>query len=193
VSSWWGDPYLYAFWREALKTDSLIRKVREFQPSEANIEDVVENPDRDPAFWTLVKSRCSLYGRLDHEAFVEWDVDRYWKQEAIIKNLSVIRSLSERMEVTEGQGVEVLEAYDRASVLLHYPFDSDDKWNETLREKWYSEQEQQKLFQILASRKGRWILPRRMVTGPTFSTRGSESYITAEGWWPVTKNQGQML
>ena len=154
-----GDPYLGAFWREALKTDNLIHKVKEFRFSEANIEKVVNNPDRDAAFWTLVKSCCSWRGRLDRKAFLEWDVAKYWDPEAIIKNLLVVRSLSDRLEFVEAQGVEVLEQFGDATALIHYPFAPHDKWNETLREKWYSEQEQEKLFQILASRKGRWIVP----------------------------------
>jgi hypothetical protein len=59
----------------------------------------------------------------------------------------------------EGQGVEILEPYGEATTFLQYPFDRYNKWNEALREKWHSEQEQEKLFKILASRKGRWILP----------------------------------
>ena len=43
-----GDSYLGAFWREALKTDNLIRKATEFKATEANVEEVVGNPDRDP-------------------------------------------------------------------------------------------------------------------------------------------------
>lgn len=154
-----GDPYLGAFWREALTTDNLIHKVKEFRFSEANIKKVVNNPDRDPAFWTLVKSRCSWRGRLDRKAFLEWDVAKYWDPEAIIKNLLVVRSLSDRLEIVEARGIEVLKQFGDATALIHYPFEPHDKWNETLREKWYSEQEQEKLFQILASRKGRWIVP----------------------------------
>ena len=71
-----------------------------------------------------------------------------------------MRSLSDRLDVIEGQDVEVLEPYGEATALLQYPFDRYDKWNEALLEKWRSEEEQAKPFQILASRKGRWILPR---------------------------------
>jgi hypothetical protein len=154
-----GDPYLGAFWREALKTDNLIRKARKFKAKEANVQEVVGNPDRDPAFWTLVKSQCSWEGRLDRKAFLLWDVVKAWKRETILESLSRVRSLSDRLDVIEGQVVEILERYGEGTAFLHYPFGWYDKWNEALREKWHSEQEQEKLFQILASRKGRWILP----------------------------------
>jgi hypothetical protein len=154
-----GDHYLEAFWREALKTDNLIRKATKFSAKQASVEEVVSNPDRDPAFWTLVKSQCSWQGRLDHTAFLEWNVTKAWKRERILESLSAVRSLSDRLDVIEGQGVEVLEPYGEATAFLQYPFNPNDKWNEVLREKWHSEQEQEKLFQILASRKGRWILP----------------------------------
>ena len=42
------DSYLGAFWREALKTDNLIRKATEFKATEETVEEVVGNPDRDP-------------------------------------------------------------------------------------------------------------------------------------------------
>ena len=154
-----GDPYLGAFWREALKTDNLIRKAMKFKAKQANVEEVASNPDRDPAFWTLVKSQCSWQGRLDRKAFLEWNVAKAWKRETILESLSKVRSLSDRLDVIEGQGVEILEPYGEAIAFFQYPFDWYDKWNEALREKWHSEQEQEKLFQILASRKGRWILP----------------------------------
>lgn len=154
-----GDPYLAAFWREALKTDSLIHKAAKFNAIQATVEEVVNNPDRDPAFWTLVKSQCSWQGRLDRKAFLEWNVTKAWKREGILESLSKVRSLSNRLDVIEGQGVEVLESYDEATAFLQYPFSPYDKWNEALRQKWYSELEQEKLFQTLASRKGRWILP----------------------------------
>ena len=153
-----GDPYLGAFWREGLKTDNLIRKAMKFNATQANVEEVVGDLDRDPAFWTLVKSQCSWQGRLDRKAYLEWNVAKAWKRETILESLSKVRSLSDRLDVIEGQGVEILEPYGEATAFLHYPFDLYDKWNEALREKWHSEQEQEKLFQILASRKGRWIL-----------------------------------
>jgi hypothetical protein len=155
-----GDRYLGAFWREALKTDNLIHKVMKFKVKQKNVEQVVSNPDRDPAFWTLVKSRCSWRGRLDVKAFLEWDVTKAWEREAILESLSKLRSLSDRLDVIEGDGVNVLEPYGEATALLQYPLNQYDNWNERLREKWYSEREQEKLLQILASRKGRWILPR---------------------------------
>jgi hypothetical protein len=154
-----GDPYLGAFWREALKTDNLIRKAMKFNATQANVEEVVGDADRDPAFWALVKSQCSWQGRLDRNAFLEWNVTKAWNQEGILESLSKVRSLSDRLDVVEGQDVKVLESYDEAIAFLQYPLTIHDKWNEALREKWHSEQEQAKLFQILASRKGRWILP----------------------------------
>jgi len=154
-----GDPYLGAFWREGLKTDNLIRKAMKFKAKQANVEEVASNPDHDPAFWTLVKSQCSWQGRLDRKAYLEWNVAKAWKRETILESLSKVRSLSDRLDVIEGQGVEILEPYGEAIAFFQYPFDWYDKWNEALGEKWHSEQEQEKLFQILASRKGRWILP----------------------------------
>lgn len=154
-----GDSYLGAFWREALKTDKLIRKATEFKATEANVEEVVANPDRDPAFWTLVKSQCSWQGRLDRKAFLEWNVSKAWNRERILESLSAVRFLSDRLDIIEGQGVEILEQYDDATAFLQFPLSFYDKWDETLRERWHSEQEQERLFQMLASRKGPWILP----------------------------------
>lgn len=130
-----GDPYLAAFWREALKTDSLIHKAAKFNAIQATVEEVVNNPDRDPAFWTLVKSQCSWQGRLDRKAFLEWNVTKAWKREGILESLSKVRSLSNRLDVIEGQGVEVLESYGEATAFLQYPFSPYDKWNEALRQK----------------------------------------------------------
>lgn len=155
-----GDSYLGAFWREALKTDNLIRKATEFKATEANVEEVVGNPDRDPAFWTLIKSQCSWQGRLDRKAFLEWNVSKAWNREGILEALSTVRSLSDRLDIIEGRSVEILEQYADATAFLQYPLTVYDKWDETLREKWHSQQEQERLFQILASRKGPWILPR---------------------------------
>jgi hypothetical protein len=154
-----GDSYLGAFWREALNTDNLIRKAMKFNATQANVEEVVGDADRDPAFWVLVKSQCSWQGRLDRNAFLEWNVTKAWNQERILESLSKVRSLSDRLDVVEGQDVGVLETYDEATAFLQYPLAIHDKWNEDLREKWHSEQEQEKLFQILLSRKGRWMLP----------------------------------
>lgn len=155
-----GDSYLSAFWREGLKTDNLIHKAANFNADKMNVQEVVNNPDRDPAFWTLVKSQCSWRGRLDHKASLEWNVTKAWKRERILESLSMVRSLSDRLEVIEGQDVQVLEAYGEATALVQYPFGCYDNWNEAHRGKWHSEEEQDKLFQILASRKGRWILPK---------------------------------
>lgn len=154
-----GDPYLGAFWREALKTDNLIRNAMKFNATQANVEAVVGDPDRDPAFWTLVKSQCSWQGRLGPKAFLEWNVTKAWKRERILESLSKVRSLSERLDVIEAQDVGVLERFGEATAFLQFPLTIYDNWDETLREKWHSEQEQEKLFQIIASRKGRWILP----------------------------------
>lgn len=64
--------------------------------TEANVEEVVDNPDPDPAFWTLVKSQCSWQGRLDRKAFLEWNVSTAWNREGILEALSTVRSLSDR-------------------------------------------------------------------------------------------------
>src|SRR6516164_1905731 len=95
-----GDPYLGAFWREALKTDNLIRKAMKFKAKQANVEEVASNPDRDPAFWTLVKSQCSWQGRLDRKAYLEWNVAKAWKRETILESLSKVRSLSDSSDVS---------------------------------------------------------------------------------------------
>lgn len=57
------DPYIFEFWRESIETEEMIRKVAGFEICQARVEDVVDHPDRDQAFWALVKSRCSWRGR----------------------------------------------------------------------------------------------------------------------------------
>ena len=103
-----------------------------FKATQENVEEVVSNPDRDPAFWTLVKSQCSWQGRLDRKAYLEWNVAEAWKRETILESLSNVRSLSDRLDVIEGQGMEILEPYGEATAFLHYPFGLYNKWNEAL-------------------------------------------------------------
>ena len=122
---------------------------------------MVNHPDRDPAFWTLVKTQCSWEGRLDPKAFLEWDVEKAWnrRRDGILVSLKCIRPLSDRLEVIVGNDAEVLKSYPDAVALIHDPFSSYDDWNKALREKWNSEPHQEKLLRILSSRKGRWIFP----------------------------------
>jgi hypothetical protein len=63
------------------------------------VEEVVNKPDQDPAFWTLVKSQCSWRGRLDPKAFLEWDVTKAWNRDGILASLTRVRSLSDRVEI----------------------------------------------------------------------------------------------
>jgi hypothetical protein len=148
------NPYIAAFWQEAIHSDAMLLKVCEFRATEANVQSVVDNPGQDRAFWTLVKSQCSWQGRsgsLEVNGYLEWDVLRRWEKnlERLLISLTQVRSLADRLKIIEGDGHDILKKYDTATAYVRPPrFRPRDEWLE----------KQKTLFQTLAARNGRWVL-----------------------------------
>lgn len=67
------------------------------------------NPGRDPAFWTLVKNRCSVGGNL--KGGLMKDVSYRWNGNAHAEGLRQIRKLSPRIQFVERDGIEALCDY----------------------------------------------------------------------------------
>lgn len=101
--------HVAAFWREAIETDDLIGKVASFEVTRESVLDVVAHPERDPAFWTFVKSHCSFGGNLTGGLMK--DVGSRWNTKRLVGILKQIRALSSRLKIIEEDALEVLEQY----------------------------------------------------------------------------------
>jgi hypothetical protein len=137
------DPEVACFWREALETDHLSRKVDRFKMSEAAAEDIVNHPETDPALSVLVQARCTWKG-LRGKSFVITNPDRRWQREALLAELAALRSLANRLRIVQARELDIVTQFDGAMLFVH-------KW---IR----SKANRERLSQILALRRGPWLV-----------------------------------
>jgi DNA adenine methylase len=149
------DPQIAAFWKKALSTDEIIEKLEAFDTSDEDaIHSVLENPDRDTAWWTFVKSRVAVNGNLTGGNMR--DLDCRFGKKGLLKQLRIVRQLSPRIEFIEGDGIEVLNRYrDNAEVgaFLDPPY---VEAGQGLYFKGASPHE--RLFSVLSGWRGRWVM-----------------------------------
>ena len=103
------DARVAAFWKTALSDPHFADRVERFRCTRKNVENVCANPDRDPAFWTLVKNRCAVGGNLTGGLMK--DVSCRWNGPRHADGLRTIRNLSPRIEFIEGDGIGVLRKH----------------------------------------------------------------------------------
>lgn len=109
------DPNVYAFWNIVCSDHykELIQRIKEYQPSresyflyqkrmlKANISEV------DRAFYFLVINRCSFSGI--QTANPKSNMEDRWLSDTLIKRIEKIHSMSDRIEVTNKNAMELIE------------------------------------------------------------------------------------
>lgn len=148
------DPRVAAFWRAALHDSHFADRVEKFRCTRKNVEDVCANPDLDPAFWTLVKNRCSVGGNLTGGLMK--DVSSRWNGKVHAEALRQIRKLSRRIEFFERDGIEVMRDHandPNAAAFVDPPYVVAGK---ALYKEW--EVDHSAVFDALARWKGFWLM-----------------------------------
>lgn len=148
------DPRVAAFWRAALHDSRFADRVEKFRCTRKNVKDVCADPDSDPAFWTIVKNRCSVGGNLTGGLMK--DVSSRWNGKAHADALREIRKLSRRIEFFERDGVEVLRKHandPNAAAFVDPPYVVAGRG---LYREW--EVDHSQVFEVLARWKGFWFM-----------------------------------
>jgi DNA adenine methylase len=148
------DPRVAAFWRAALYDSDFADRVEKFRCTRKNVESVCGNPERDLAFWTLVKNRCSVGGNLNGGLMKK--VCCRWNGKAHADALRRIRSLSPRVEFLERDGVEALREHannPNAAAFVDPPYVVAGRG---LYQHW--KVDHAAIFDVLARWKGLWIM-----------------------------------
>jgi DNA adenine methylase len=148
------DPSVAEFWRTALSDSRFADRVERFRCTRQNVERVCENPDSDPAFWTLVKNRCAVGGNL--KGGLMKDVSSRWNGKRHAAALRRIRELSPSIRFIEGDGIDALcsNADDPdAAAFVDPPYVTAGKG---LYRHW--QVDHARIFEALAKWKGLWVL-----------------------------------
>jgi DNA adenine methylase len=148
------DPFVAAFWKTALSDSHFADRVERFRCTRQNVERVCDNPDRDPAFWTLVKNRCSVGGSL--KGGLMKDVTSRWNGMVHAAALRQIRRLSSNIKFIEGEGIKVLRDYaddPNAAAFVDPPYAAAGK---SLYPQW--QVDHAAIFEVLAKWKGLWVM-----------------------------------
>ena len=109
------DPNVYAFWDTVCneKYEELIDKIRKYQPSRESyflyqkrmLKASISTIDR--AFYFLVINRCSFSGI--QTANPKSNMEDRWLPDTLIKRIEKIHSMSDRIEVTNKNAMELIE------------------------------------------------------------------------------------
>ncbi len=148
------DDRVAAFWKTALRDSHFADHVEKFRCTRKNVEHVLDNPDRDLPFWTLVANRCSFNGKLN--GGISKDVSYNWNGKVHAEALRRIRQLSDRIEFIEGDGVKLLRDHANdldASSFVDAPYFEKGK---TLYREWKVDPSE--VFEALASWRGFWLM-----------------------------------
>jgi DNA adenine methylase len=148
------DSRVAAFWREALSNPHFAERVERFRCTRKNVKDVCDNPDRDPAFWTLVKNRCAVGGSLT--GGLMRNVSSRWNGKVHAAALRKIHELSPRIDFFERDGVEVLRDHASdpdAAAFVDPPYVAAGRG---LYRQW--EVDHSAVFDVLARWKGFWVM-----------------------------------
>ncbi len=148
------DPRVASFWRTALSDSRFADRVERFRCTRKNVEAVCANPDRDPAFWTLVKNRCSVGGNL--KGGLMRDVSCRWNGKVHAAALRKICSLSFRIQCIEGDGIDALRKHaddPSAAAFVDPPYVAAGK---SLYNQW--QVDHAAIFDVLAKWKGLWVM-----------------------------------
>lgn len=148
------DKRVAAFWRAALFDSRFAERVEKFRCTRKNVEGICSNPERDPAFWTLVKNRCAVGGNLTGGLMK--DVSSRWNGKVHAEALRQIRKLSRSIKFIEGDGIEVLRDHaddQNAAAFVDPPYVMAGKG-------FYGEWEvdHSAIFDVLAHWKGFWLM-----------------------------------
>ena len=146
---------LAAFWKQALQTDEIIEKLEVFDPSDDDaIHDVLDNPQRDIAWWTFVKNRVAENGNLTGGNMS--DLDCRFGKKGLLNQLRIVRQLSPRIEFIEGDGIEVFNRYrdePAVSAFLDPPYVEAGPSLYLM-----GESPHERLFEALPRWRGRWVM-----------------------------------
>jgi hypothetical protein len=114
--------------------------------------------DEKSAFRYLVQSRCSNRGKFD--GGLRTVIDSRWCRDLVVENIRRVFALRKRVTVVKGDGLEVMRQYaDDPNVGCFadpmYTADVTSKGHTVYR---YHSLNHQKLFSILASWRGSWLM-----------------------------------
>lgn len=147
------DQRVAAFWREALRSDSLARNAAKFKPTLQSVRAIVDSKpsnDKEWAFWVYVKNRASYNGLLGGGLSSEEN----WRFK-FPGDLYQVRSLASRITLIEGNALEVLQQYNSAKYAAFldppYFFKADQLYRE-------HQLDHRLLFGTLADWTAPWIL-----------------------------------
>jgi len=152
------DSDIAAFWRAALD-GSLIPKVRDFKCNRKNVINVIKNKLNDPAFYVLVKNRCSMGGLIHNGGLVRNEknglgIAYRWNKTSLITKLELIHSLASKIEFIEGDGIQVLKERNKKgyTAFIDPPYVVAGK---QLYQCWYLDHES--LIKVLSKWEGDWV------------------------------------
>jgi len=148
------DPRVATFWKTVLTDSRFADRVERFRCTRKNVLDVCKHPDRDPAFWTLVKNRTSFGGNLT--GGLMRNISSRWNGAKLATTFRQIFALSGRIKFVEGDALTLLRKYaddSNAAAFVDPPYVQAGK---VLYRHW--QLDHAALFDVLASWKGFWLL-----------------------------------
>jgi site-specific DNA-methyltransferase (adenine-specific) len=172
------DERIVCLLRGLLNDPGLADRYAAFKCIRANVERLLR--DEKSAFRYLVESRCRNRGKFD--GGLRTVVDARWCADLVVENIRRVYAMRDRIKVIKGDGLEVIGQYVHDPNVgcfadPTYTADVKSKGHTLYR---YHKLNHQKLFSILASWHGPWLLTEdntRMVRNLASSYRFSSKRI----------------
>jgi DNA (cytosine-5)-methyltransferase 1 len=165
------DPRIACLLRGLLDDPTLADRYEAFECTRTNVEALLR--DEQGAFRWLVQNRCSRRGGLD--GGLRTPIDGGYCREAVAGNIRRVQAMRDRIEVIEGDGLEVMRQYagDRNVGCFADPPHSMNP---------------RKLFSVLAGWQGPWLLTednslmvRRLASCYSFSSQQALTAAATDG------------
>lgn len=158
------DERVHSFWNRVLTDPAFADKIRDFECTDENVEDVAAHPNDDLAFWVLIKNRCAFGGMLDagllrkglkDRAGAYMGVRSKWNPIELERRVRSVYEMRNRIELLT-DAFDALEKYPEAFAFIDPPYTASSKsaGHGLYRE---SELNHDRLFDILAARSGHWV------------------------------------
>jgi DNA (cytosine-5)-methyltransferase 1 len=165
------DPRIACLLKGLLDDPTLADRYAAFECTRKNVEALMR--DEQGAFRWLVQSRCSRRGGFD--GGFRTPIDDHYRREAVAGNIRRVQAMRDRIEVIEGDGLEVMRQYagDRNVGCFADPPHSMNP---------------RKLFSVLAGWQGPWLLTekdslmvRRLASCYRFSSQQALTAAATDG------------